>query len=641
MADGFSYDEREMFAKYVDKRIFRLSSSHTSSYSKENRNITLTCKLDGFDYIVVVNIPSYQVSCCFKIYNIMLKVLNVIFNNQYFSKNEMTVHDNYFDGVMQEILEWKETYERIKIEEKLKKEKIIDKDFKSMSDKLTPFVKYFDLSPYEIIASEHIDAAFSIEMVTPKMEMLIKILMIRNASEYNRFIRLAKHNQVSYNQVGNLYKIKTKYLFPYRTDYEVGVLYTKIHDNLSGFWSFQYQVMVFDHDKKKFVQIFRTYQYSSSLDMLDIDNLPIKVYTEDIYRIYYQRGLAYMKYVSHIHNMYNDGLFSNYYSNVHLSGRVIVDDGYFKNSKTSTRNEDEGGEEETKIDSKFSKEIYYNLADHEIDTCTPFVNCFSLDFQRWGYALITNLTQIKYRDDAFDMLCFDEIVEGPGGKKMKKKDLIYKMVTNFNKIDRSDFIDGKTGGLVVLLHGPPGVGKTLTAEVVAEILHKPLCKISSGSLGTTPVEVEESLVKHLKNTKRWSGIALIDEVDSFIEKRGGDIIKNAICCAFLRNIEYCDSIVFFTSNRVECIDAAMESRIDLILQYDELTVDAKTIICINKLAKLGITESYDSVYEVMAKYPHLNGRNLKSIIKSAQYVAYPNKPTLSDIHAVIELMENL
>jgi ATP-dependent Lon protease len=37
-----------------------------------------------------------------------------------------------------------------------------------------------------------------------------------------------------------------------------------------------------------------------------------------------------------------------------------------------------------------------------------------------------------------------------------------------------DVMEGKGEGAIFLLHGPPGVGKTLTAEAIAELLHKPL-----------------------------------------------------------------------------------------------------------------------------------------------------------------------
>lgn len=49
-----------------------------------------------------------------------------------------------------------------------------------------------------------------------------------------------------------------------------------------------------------------------------------------------------------------------------------------------------------------------------------------------------------------------------------------------------DFTQGKGRGLVTVLHGPPGVGKTLTAEAIAELLKRPLYHVSPGELGTNP-----------------------------------------------------------------------------------------------------------------------------------------------------------
>jgi SpoVK/Ycf46/Vps4 family AAA+-type ATPase len=216
------------------------------------------------------------------------------------------------------------------------------------------------------------------------------------------------------------------------------------------------------------------------------------------------------------------------------------------------------------------------------------------------------------------------------------------MVTNFKNVDQADFIDGKTGGLVILLYGSPGVGKTFTAEATAEILHQPLCKISVGSLGTTPETVERGLQQFFSDVKRWNGIALIDEIDIFLEKRSSvktDITKNAIVGVFLKILEYCDAIVFMTSNRIESIDPAMESRIDLKLEYDELSIEDKIKIYCNKMKKIKVVESHEEIRRFMEKYYHLNGRNLKSIIKTAQRIAFPHPPTLDHMSAVVELID--
>lgn len=55
------------------------------------------------------------------------------------------------------------------------------------------------------------------------------------------------------------------------------------------------------------------------------------------------------------------------------------------------------------------------------------------------------------------------------------KSNIRNLVLNYREcILQNDVVAGKGSGLIFLLHGPPGVGKTMTSEAVAETLHKPL-----------------------------------------------------------------------------------------------------------------------------------------------------------------------
>jgi MoxR-like ATPase len=55
----------------------------------------------------------------------------------------------------------------------------------------------------------------------------------------------------------------------------------------------------------------------------------------------------------------------------------------------------------------------------------------------------------------------------------------------------TDVIEGKGNGLIVLLHGGPGTGKTLTAESVAELTGKPLYRVTCGDIGTNAEDVEK------------------------------------------------------------------------------------------------------------------------------------------------------
>lgn len=73
--------------------------------------------------------------------------------------------------------------------------------------------------------------------------------------------------------------------------------------------------------------------------------------------------------------------------------------------------------------------------------------------------------------------------------------------------------------MVILLDGPPGVGKTLTAESVAETMKAPLYTMSGGELGTRSNDVEKRLSDILEMASMWNAILLIDEADIFMEQR--------------------------------------------------------------------------------------------------------------------------
>ncbi|KAA8904883.1 hypothetical protein FN846DRAFT_18524 [Sphaerosporella brunnea] len=81
------------------------------------------------------------------------------------------------------------------------------------------------------------------------------------------------------------------------------------------------------------------------------------------------------------------------------------------------------------------------------------------------------------------------------------------------KRPRVDIIQGKGQGLVVALHGRPGVGKTLTVEGIADDFKEPLYTVSTDGLGTSPGELERRLLKILGF---WGGVLLLDEAEVFL-----------------------------------------------------------------------------------------------------------------------------
>lgn len=123
-----------------------------------------------------------------------------------------------------------------------------------------------------------------------------------------------------------------------------------------------------------------------------------------------------------------------------------------------------------------------------------------------------------------------------------------------------DFVENKGRGLIGLLSGPPGVGKTLTVEAIAEIAQRPLYTISSGELGAKAGEIDQRLGEALQIAEIWDAIVLLDEADVFLFKRSrDDLERNAVVSVFLRRLEYYRGIMLLTTNRADAIDAAFES----------------------------------------------------------------------------------
>ncbi|KAF4947331.1 hypothetical protein FSARC_13997 [Fusarium sarcochroum] len=179
---------------------------------------------------------------------------------------------------------------------------------------------------------------------------------------------------------------------------------------------------------------------------------------------------------------------------------------------------------------------------------------------------------------------FDHLVLEKGHKKIIKSLIAQhfrdkKMASG--QTDQFDIVKGKGKswwlGLILLLHGAPGVGKTSTAEGVAELFQKPLFQITCGDLGTTASEVETALERNFALANRWDCILLLDEADVFLaERTKEDFTRNGLVAVFLRVMEYYAGILFLTTNRVGDFDEAFTSRIHISLYYPELNRD-KTV----------------------------------------------------------------
>ncbi|RYC59099.1 hypothetical protein CHU98_g7106 [Xylaria longipes] len=251
-------------------------------------------------------------------------------------------------------------------------------------------------------------------------------------------------------------------------------------------------------------------------------------------------------------------------------------------------------------------ETQSTLTPHQYFLCHFKMPAFVFKTRTWGKLLAGFLSAsadpdselLHMRDfskPAFDEGLVDHLVMTPQRKRILKA--LAKSFARTNKNGEplkgepwtADFIPGKGHGLIFLLHGRPGVGKTYTAECIAAFTKRPLMILTSSDIGTIPSAAEVNLTKHFKAAQRWGAVLLIDEADVFMERRStADLVRNSLVAGFLRALEFYDGILFLTTNRVGSFDDAFISRVHIQLYYPDFDDDQRRQIWqtfIDKLVK--------------------------------------------------------
>ncbi|OTA66100.1 P-loop containing nucleoside triphosphate hydrolase protein [Hypoxylon sp. EC38] len=292
-----------------------------------------------------------------------------------------------------------------------------------------------------------------------------------------------------------------------------------------------------------------------------------------------------------------------------VGGRIMADSAAFYDTLPD---EETGFDSNAKI---FRTELNHHIqmTDDELLICEDEVKGFSLNEMKWGSFKVDRIDEIKYDEDAFESLIFDQ----------DYKDMVLSLVKvhTDERAQCDDIITGKGKGMIFLLHGETGVGKTLTAESVADYTRKPLLRLQSGILGSTAEKVEYALSEAFELAAKWDAVALLDEADVYLEQRDSiNLDRNCLVSVFLCTLEYYPGILFLTTNRISSFDRAFRSRVHLAIHYPPLDASCRQRLWelfVSRLPNNAGTSLVESGDLKFLDDDGMNGRQIKNIVRTA------------------------
>lgn len=163
----------------------------------------------------------------------------------------------------------------------------------------------------------------------------------------------------------------------------------------------------------------------------------------------------------------------------------------------------------------------------------------------------------------------------------------------------------------ILLAGPPGTGKTMTASVLAGELHLPICTIMMDKLVTKFMGETSAKLRQIFDTiAENQSVYLFDEFDAIGTERSMDNDvgeMRRVLNSFLQFIEKdeSDSLIVAATNNLKLLDQALFRRFDDVLHYklpDKIEIQRLILNRLGNFTDKGI--SLDNIIEKCALLSH-------------------------------------
>lgn len=191
----------------------------------------------------------------------------------------------------------------------------------------------------------------------------------------------------------------------------------------------------------------------------------------------------------------------------------------------------------------------------------------------------------------------------------------------------SKFSLGK--GLNILLAGPPGIGKTMSAEIIAGELGLDLYKIDLSCVVSKYIgETEKNLSRIFNEAETSNCILFFDEADALFGKRtevrdSHDRYANIEINFLLQKMDEYDGVVLMATNMRKNLDSAFARRLHHVVEFP--FPDEKYREAIWRNAFPHDTPRTDDIdYAFLAGKFKIPGGNIKNIVVNSAFLASAN-----------------
>jgi SpoVK/Ycf46/Vps4 family AAA+-type ATPase len=181
-------------------------------------------------------------------------------------------------------------------------------------------------------------------------------------------------------------------------------------------------------------------------------------------------------------------------------------------------------------------------------------------------------------------------------------------------------------GVTALFSGPPGTGKTMAAEIIANELGLDLYKIDLSTVVSKYIgETEKNLERIFLEAERSNAILFFDEADALFGKRSEvrdshDRYANIEISYLLQRMEMYDGVTVLATNLGANLDEAFTRRLQFAVDFPFPEEEDRLRIW-RTLFPPDVPRQPDLDFELLAQRFRLAGGNIRNILVSAAYLA--------------------